>query len=218
MTEVELIVSTNSVPHRNVPQALTMPFAYRHRIRITVFCVIAGLCGTLLTSPDIQEGTSLDHVFDGVGWFLLGSSMLLRLWASRHISGRKTRSLVSTGPYAVCRNPQYIGTLLIAVSQLLILKSWPFALACVIPIVMYVVGVVPTEERWLQEQLGADYSDYCRLVPRWSLRWRGLNLEWGSPEKASAFRRECVTCAWWLLLPLASEFFAGLREWISSAA
>ena len=193
---------------------LPTSFAYRNRIAITAVCAIAGLSGTLLSAPDVREGSSTDHLFDGFGWFLLGLAIVLRLWSSGHISGRKSRTLVTTGPYAICRNPQYIGTLAIAVSQALILKSYPFALACVLPILLYPLGVVPAEERVLHEKFGAVYGDYCRQVPRWSFCWSGLNFKWRTAENWTAFRHECVRCVWWLLLPLASEFICALREQI----
>lgn len=201
-----------TVPLAQSTSGLSASFAYRKRIAITVSCVIAGLCGTLLCPPDVREGTPLDHDFDGLGWFLLALAMLLRLWASRHISGRKSKCLVTSGPYAMCRNPQYVGTLLIAVSQMLILKSWPFALACVLPIVLYALGVVPAEEHLLLERFGADYAEYRRQVPRWLPNWNAVNLQWGIPASGTAFWRECVRCSWWSLLPLASEFLADLRD------
>lgn len=203
---------TAIVPTAACSRGLSCSFAYRNRIAITAVSVVAGLCGTLLSRPDVPEGTPLDHGCDGLGWFLLATGVLLRLWTSGHISGRKSRTLVITGPYAFCRNPQYIGTLLIALSQMLFLKSYPFALACAPPVVLYVLGVVPAEELLLRGRFGATYLEYCRRVPRWSLRWQGLNCEWRNAENWAAFRSECVRCVWWLLLPFASEFICAVRE------
>ena len=188
--------------------------AYRQRITITVMCVLVGLSGTLLTAPDVFEGTPLDHLFDSLGWGTLLLAIVIRLWSSTHISGRKSKTLVTTGPYALCRNPQYVGTLLIAISQILFLKSWPFALACVVPIVLYALGVVRAEEQLLRQRFGTAYADYCQRVSRWSPQWKSLNLQWGRPDDGTAFRHECIRCVWWCLLPLASEFICGLRELI----
>jgi len=191
------------IKHHSQTSPKSASFAYRHRIALTVLCVLAGLCGTLLTVPDVREATPLDHVCDGLGWSVLIAAIGLRVWSS---------------PYALCRNPQYIGTLLIAISQVLFLKSWCFAMACVFPIVLYVLGVVPAEERLLRRRFGADYSEYCQRVSRWSPQWTSLNLQWGQPENGTAFRHECLRCVWWCLLPLACEFVCGLRELIWSAS
>lgn len=185
------MIASPTVTSAQTPCGLKVSFAYRQRISITVMCVIAGLCGTLLTIPDVREGSSLDHYCDGLGYLLLVAAIVLRLWASGHISGRKSKMLVTGGLYAVCRNPQYIGTLLIAVSQILFLKSYPFALACVLPIVLYAVGVVPAEEHLLRERFGTEYLNYCRRVPRWSPRWNALNLQWSRPLNWTAFQAEC---------------------------
>lgn len=206
----------NNLSIAHAAPGLTTSFAYRQRIAITVMCVLAGLSGTLLTTPDVFEGTPLDHLFDSLGWGTLLLAIVIRLWSSTHISGRKSKKLVTTGPYALCRNPQYVGTLLIATSQILFLKSWPFALASVLPIVLYNVGVVPAEERLLSHRFGTEYLDYCRTVPRWSPRWNVANLRWSQPQSWPAFREECSRCVWWLLLPFASEFISAVREMISS--
>lgn len=189
----------------------------RRRITLTATCVTAGICGTLFTTPEVVEGTPWDHWLDGLAWCLLAAAIVLRLWAASHISGRKSTTLVATGPYAISRNPLYLGTLLIAISQMLILKSWPFALSCVFPVTLYAVVVVRAEEQLLVNRLGAAYLNYCRQVPRWTPSWSALNFQWGRPENWAAFRAECVRCAWWLLLPFASEFVVGVREWIWSA-
>lgn len=209
-------MSTVSIttPTTGTYAGLKTSFAYRRRIAITVICVLVGLSGTLMTPPDVIEGTPQDHFCDALGWSTLIAAILLRLWSSTHIAGRKSKALVTTGPYALCRNPLYVGTLLIAISQMLILKSWPFALVSVIPIVLYVVGVVPSEEHLLRQRFGSLYAEYCEHVPRWTPKWSSLNLELGSPENSIPFRRECILCAWWCLLPLASEFICGLRELI----
>jgi protein-S-isoprenylcysteine O-methyltransferase Ste14 len=187
-------------------------FAYRHRIAITTLAVLAGLCGTLLVPPGVVEGSTQDRIGEMLGWTTLVSGILLRLWCSLHICGRKAKSLVTTGPYAMCRNPLYVGTLLIAVSQMLFLKSWPFVLVSMIPSVLYIVGVVPAEERLLSQRFGAEYLDYCCRVPRWRPRWSALNLHWSRPESWPRFREECLRSLWWLLLPLASQTICLLRE------
>lgn len=204
----------NDLIHTEQRLGLRASFAYRKRIAITVLCVLVGLSGTLLTPPEIAEGTRLDHLCDLLGWGTLAVAILLRIWASTHISGRKSKAVVATGPYALCRNPLYMGTLLIAVSQMLFLKSWPFALASVLPIVLYIVGVVPTEERLLCQRFGSEYLNYCRAVPRWWPHWNSLNFDWVRPQSWPLFREECVRCGWWLLLPFLSEFVSAVREMI----
>lgn len=200
----------------NVSPGLSASWSYRQRIPLTASSVIAGVCGTLLTAPVVVEGTLWDRWCDGFALGLLVAAIVLRLWAASHISGRKSKSLVATGPYAICRNPLYVGTLLMAISQMLILKSLAFAVACLVPVVLYAVNVVAAEEQILLHRLGAKYRDYCQLVPRWIPRWRALNFDWKRPESTAAFRAECVRSAWWILLPIVSEFIAGLRGWIWS--
>jgi protein-S-isoprenylcysteine O-methyltransferase Ste14 len=50
------------------------------------------------------------------GWCLWPGATL-RLWSTLYIGGRKRVVLVSDGPYSLCRNPLYVGTFLIALSN-----------------------------------------------------------------------------------------------------
>ncbi|MDQ2817337.1 MAG: isoprenylcysteine carboxylmethyltransferase family protein [Candidatus Eremiobacteraeota bacterium] len=113
----------------------------------------------------------------GVGVAALGEA--LRIWAVGY-SGRTTRSnvvtapeLVTAGPYALTRNPLYIGNALIA------LGFWTaFAGAIATPrraallafVGALVVGVyaviIPLEERYLDQVFGPRFEEYCAHVPR----------------------------------------------------
>jgi protein-S-isoprenylcysteine O-methyltransferase Ste14 len=76
-------------------------------------------------------------------------------------------SLVTTGPYAISRNPMYLGLLLM-------LTAWALALGQALNAVFPVLFVVWTtlfqigpEERMLREKFGEAYAAYCRRVRRW---------------------------------------------------
>jgi protein-S-isoprenylcysteine O-methyltransferase Ste14 len=108
-----------------------------------------------------------------VGVLLTGIGEVLRLWAVRHIGTiSRTRSdrlgpLVTTGPFALTRNPLYIGNLAL----------WTgFALAArllwLVPLAIALLGaeyhaIVRWEERLLESRLGEAYREYAARVPRW---------------------------------------------------
>jgi len=107
----------------------------------------------------------------GVLLVVLGE--FIRLWGVSHIGViARTRSdrlgpLVSTGPFALVRNPLYLGNLAIwagfAISANLL---W------LVPVIVVLVGleyhaIVRWEETLLESRLGESYRDYMRRVPRW---------------------------------------------------
>lgn len=74
--------------------------------------------------------------------------------------------LVTDGPYAVTRNPMYLGHLLFLGGLTLGTRS-PLALAATVALVPWFGGRARTDERRLADHFGPDYEDYCRRVPRW---------------------------------------------------
>jgi protein-S-isoprenylcysteine O-methyltransferase Ste14 len=78
-----------------------------------------------------------------------------------------TTALVTSGPYEVSRNPDYVGQLLIYVgSAMLSDTAWPIAL---LPAVLPAIdrGVIRKEEIYLRRRFGRQYDDYSARVPRW---------------------------------------------------
>ena len=112
-------------------------------------------------------------LFDAAGVALVAVGELIRLWAVRHIGViSRTRSdrlgpLVSTGPFALVRNPLYVGNVALWVG---------FALSAhlpwLAPLIIVVLGaeyhaIVRWEETLLESRRGEEYRAYAARVPRW---------------------------------------------------
>jgi protein-S-isoprenylcysteine O-methyltransferase Ste14 len=188
-------------------------WAYRQRLPLTATSIVAGIILVVLSRPTINEDDPLDFWLDLAASAMLGLGVIIRLWATRSIAGRKRQEVVGEGAYSVCRNPLYWGTLFIAIAAALFLKSWTFAVICLGPVALYPLGVVPAEERYLREKLGEPYLEYCRRVPRWWPRFRNYTPLPASPASALAARAELVRSVWWvLMIPLASAGLCWLRS------
>jgi protein-S-isoprenylcysteine O-methyltransferase Ste14 len=109
----------------------------------------------------------------GGGAVLTALGELIRLWGVHHIGAiSRTRSerlgpLIDSGPFALVRNPLYIGNILLWVGFALTARLVWFA-----PIVVVLLGaeyhqIVRWEEQLLTARLGSAYSEYCGRVPRW---------------------------------------------------
>ena len=108
-----------------------------------------------------------------VGALIVAIGEAIRLWAVHHIGAiSRTRSdrlgpLVSSGPFALIRNPLYVGNILLwtgfAVSAQLV---W---LAPVIAVLLALEyhAIVRWEEGLLAQRIGEPYVQYTARVPRW---------------------------------------------------
>lgn len=81
--------------------------------------------------------------------------------------------LVQGGVFAHCRNPLYVGNMLMAIGFALIINSLVFYFI-VLPVLAYgYVAIVAAEEAFLLNKFGDEYVKYCQRVNRWLPRWRG---------------------------------------------
>lgn len=81
--------------------------------------------------------------------------------------------LIEGGVFAHCRNPLYVGNILMAVGLALIMHSLAFYLVFVPLIIFAYVSIVAAEEDFLRGKFGQEYDAYCRRVNRWVPRWKG---------------------------------------------
>ena len=74
--------------------------------------------------------------------------------------------LVSTGPYALTRNPMYLGHIIFLIGLTLTLKSWLAGLITIATATWFHLRVIGDEKK-LVPRLGQPYADYLARVRRW---------------------------------------------------
>ncbi len=74
--------------------------------------------------------------------------------------------LVTSGPYAWCRNPMYLGHIIFLIGLALTFQS-PLAGALTVATVVWFHRRVRRDEARLGARFGRPYVDYCARVPRW---------------------------------------------------
>jgi protein-S-isoprenylcysteine O-methyltransferase Ste14 len=83
-----------------------------------------------------------------------------------------TDRLIATGLYRHVRNPMYVGVLAVIAGQALLLGDiWLIVYAALVWLAFHIF-VVGYEEPILRRRYGAQFDDYCALVPRWLPRLR----------------------------------------------
>ena len=83
--------------------------------------------------------------------------------------------LVTTGIFAHCRNPLYVGNLLILCGLLILYDNLWAGLAGVLFFYLSYSAIIMAEETFLAAKFGGEYQDYRDRVPRWLFRMTGLH-------------------------------------------
>lgn len=152
------------------------------RFRDGLFPVVLVLL-FFLTEP-VLTGNShgRDDLLDLAGLVVALAGQVLRVavvgtvYVIRGGRNRKVyaEELVSGGFFAHCRNPLYLGNLLVLLGLLLIWNS-PVAYLAGVPFFLFAYSaIVAAEERFLRGKFGEAFDEYCARVPRWIPRFRGL--------------------------------------------
>jgi protein-S-isoprenylcysteine O-methyltransferase Ste14 len=176
---------------------------FRHRSIMPVPLAIAVLT---LRVGELPPSTGLIGL--GIGITFL--SECLRLWAVHHIGViSRTRSdrlgpLIATGPFALVRNPLYLGNIgLWAGFALTARLVWVAAVIVALLGIEY-HAIVRWEERLLEARLGDAYRAYSARVPRWVPRftrpatasWRVQTVSSSSQERPSPADMASASFSW----------------------
>jgi hypothetical protein len=89
--------------------------------------------------------------------------VLIRALASGHV--RKNEALATSGPYAYCRNPLYLGSIVIGIGFAIAARRWEIAAAMALMFAVIYLPVIRGEEAWLGAHF-RDYAAYALAVPR----------------------------------------------------
>ena len=134
-----------------------------------------------------DPGTSL-------GELLLLAGLAIRSWAAGTLA--KSQSLIRIGPYALVRNPLYLGSFLMMFGFCLLVHDWQSIWFIVGPIAAMYALVVRHEEAKLAQSFPHDWPAYAAATPRYlPRRWSAAALR-GWTVKRWLANREQRTLIW----------------------
>ena len=111
-------------------------------------------------------------LFPGLGLVLWGRLVLGKMYNVSSALGAQLyadQQLITHGPYAIVRNPMYVGIIAATLGGLLIYRTWSLVFA------LTFFGLViraRREEQVLAAEFGQQWADYCQQVPGWIPRFR----------------------------------------------
>lgn len=121
----------------------------------------------LFAAPISAQHVALERTMVALGNLLIVLGGLLRIYAALFIGGWKNQRLAALGPYALSRNPLYVGSLFATLGVGLVTASLTLTAVLFGFIMAYYSRTVAREEAYLEQQFGAEYLAYKRSVPRW---------------------------------------------------
>ena len=90
--------------------------------------------------------------------------------------------LVSTGIFSHCRNPLYVGNILMLLGVGILANSLIYV-AIIMPLFLFIYqAIVLAEEHFLRGKFGADFDAYCARVNRWIPSLKGISTTFSSME------------------------------------
>ena len=149
-------------------------FRYRNYIFPLVLLAIVVVTTPGTTAPDILSTlVGIAVILSGqiIRAAVIGLDYIKRGGINKQVAAE---SLVVTGIFAHCRNPLYVGNLLILCGLLIVYGNLWAGLAGVLFFYLSYSAIIMAEEYFLAAKFGGEYHDYCSRVPRWSFHLAGL--------------------------------------------
>jgi protein-S-isoprenylcysteine O-methyltransferase Ste14 len=160
-----------------------------------------------------EEVFIFSDIFFLAGAILVGFATIGRLWCSLYISGYKTDTLITIGPYSICRNPLYFFSFLGAIGVGLAVESLLIPFIVFVCFLLYYSFVIREEEKKLYKIHGKNFQNYCKKTPKFFPSFSLLN----EPEKYTVmpkiYKKSLFDALWFIWLIGIIEIIEALHEW-----
>jgi protein-S-isoprenylcysteine O-methyltransferase Ste14 len=125
---------------------------------------------SLFVWPSWKADSAPDLMCEWGGYLLILAGLAIRIWSTMYIGQRKSKELITEGPFSMSRNPLYVGSFFVVIGIALSLVNYVLLLAALFITVPLHFIVVLSEEEHLMELFGKQYAEYKRRTPRFWFR------------------------------------------------
>jgi protein-S-isoprenylcysteine O-methyltransferase Ste14 len=174
-------------------------FVRAQRILVSRLFIVA-IVVLLLISKSRWEDSLWESIFFMAGAVLIGFAVTGRLWCSLYISGYKSNTLITEGPYSMSRNPLYFFSFLGAVGVGLATGTLTIPVCIILAFAFYYPMVIKAEQKKLAKIHGDAFSDYCKKTPAFFPSFKLLKEPEEYTVRPKIFRKALFEVMWFVLL------------------
>lgn len=141
-------------------------FFFRYRNRLFPLMVLALFASMPPANVSANDAIAIGIALCGLAFrsFVIGYAYIKRGGLNKKVYAD---TLVTEGLFAVCRNPLYVGNMLIYVGVFLLHGSPLVAVAGIALFAFIYQCIIYAEEAFLHRKFGDAYTQYCAEVNRW---------------------------------------------------
>ncbi len=187
-------------------------FIKKKRILFTRIFVAAVSVLLLFSSSRWEKNEMYSTTLFAVGAVMVGLATVGRLWCNLYICGYKSGTLITSGPYSMCRNPLYFFSLVGAIGLGLTTETLSIPLLFLVVFSIYYPFVIRAEEKRLSQIHGAEFQRYCKEVPSFLPSLRRFYEPDEYVVKAKIFRRSLLDAMFFVWLIGVLEIIEALHE------
>ena len=147
-----------------------------------------------------------------LGTVLVGIATVGRIWCSMYISGYKSKTLVTKGPYSISRNPLYFFSMIGSLGVGLATESLTIPTVLMICFALYYPRVIKREENNLAKLYGRKYREYHDKTPVFIPKPSLLSEPFEYLVKPVIFRKHIFDALVFIWLIGIIEFVEGLHD------
>ncbi|MEO6284595.1 MAG: isoprenylcysteine carboxylmethyltransferase family protein [Dyadobacter sp.] len=156
-------------------------FTYRNILFIVLYLLLF-IPSPMLFSPEVFGekyylfpiilGLAVTFAGELIRGITIGLAYIIRGGKDRKVYAEK---LVTEGIFRHCRNPLYVGNILMLLGVGILSNSLIYV-AIVMPLFLFIYQtIVLAEENFLRNKFGVDFDNYCKRVNRWLINFNGLS-------------------------------------------
>jgi protein-S-isoprenylcysteine O-methyltransferase Ste14 len=135
-----------------------------------------------------------------VGMCLASVGAFGRIWSNLFISGYKSKQLITTGPYSLCRNPLYFFSAVGMVGIGLATETLSIPLLLIMFFAAYYPTIIGREEQRLLIRHGESFAIYCCQTPAFWPEWSRYSEPDIYVMQPRAMRKNLADAFWFVAL------------------
>lgn len=141
-------------------------FVQRNRLRVRSVLLLVIPALVLFTDRGLS-GSAIGLALYTLGAVTLTAAVVGRFWCYVYNSGTRTKTVITEGPYSLCRNPIYLCSIGVAAAIGLLAQSVVLSVLFTASAILFYAHIINGEEAKLTALHGLVYTDYLRATSKY---------------------------------------------------